>query len=260
MRQSKVLKKLRSGRFARVCGLGHYLPFFVRHAAHYRFDGIWLDLEHRAMGDREVQALLAACHASDIDCMVRPPTYERARLYRYLEDGAAGLMIPFVNDAAIARRLVESVKFPPVGERGLDGAGLDGRYYLDVLGGGETYCAEANRETFIVAQIETPEGVANVREIAAVPGIDLLFVGPADLGLRLSVAPGAGRMVLANAVETVRAAARENGKAWGIPAGSIEDLARYRELGAQMVPRGGDFWLMKVLDECSRELDSVLGD
>ena len=50
------------------------------------------------------------------------------------------------------------------------------------------------------------------------------------------------------------------GRAWGITAGSIEDLARYRELGAQMVPRGGDFWLMKVLEECSRELDSVLGD
>lgn len=260
MRQSKVLKKLRSGRFARVCGLGHYLPFFVRHAAHYRFDGIWLDLEHRAMGNREVQALLAACHATDIDCMVRPPSREPTRLYRYLEDGAAGLMLPFVNDAATARRLVDSVKFPPVGERGLDGAGLDGGYYLDVLGAGETYCVEANRETFIVAQIETLEGIANVREIAAVSGIDLLFVGPADLGLRLSVAQGAGQMLLADAVEAVRAAAREHGKAWGIPAGSIEDLARYRELGAQMVPRGGDYWLMKVLEECSRELDSVLGE
>ena len=260
MRQSKVLKKIRNGKFARVCGLGHYLPYFVRHAAHYRYDGIWLDLEHRAMDDREVQAILAACQVSDIDCMVRPPTRGRSRLYRYLEDGASGLMIPFVNDADIARRVVESVKFPPDGERGLDGAGLDGGYYLGVLGATETYCAEANRETFIVAQIETPEAIANVREIAAVPGIDMVFVGPADLGLRLSVAKGPKRMTMAEAVEIVRAAAREHGKTWGITAGSIEDLARYRELGAQMVPRGGDYWLMKVLEDCSRELDTVLGD
>src|SRR5688572_33346165 len=82
MRQSKVLKKIRNGKFARICGLGHYLPYFVRHAAHYRYDGIWLDLEHRAMGALEVQALLAACQASDIDCMVRPPTRGRTQIGR----------------------------------------------------------------------------------------------------------------------------------------------------------------------------------
>jgi 2-keto-3-deoxy-L-rhamnonate aldolase RhmA len=59
--------------------MGHYLPFFVRYAAHYRYDAIWLDLEHRAMGDREVQSLLGFCHMFDIDCMVRPPSIERNR-------------------------------------------------------------------------------------------------------------------------------------------------------------------------------------
>ena len=62
MRTSKVLKKFRAGHFARFCSLGHFIPFFVRHAAHQKYDGIWLDLEHRAMNDREVQALLAMCH------------------------------------------------------------------------------------------------------------------------------------------------------------------------------------------------------
>jgi len=259
MRRSKVLHKLRNGRFARFCALGHYIPFFVRHAAHFGFDGIWLDLEHRAMDDREVQALLAACHASDIDCMVRPPTLGRTRLYRYLEDGAAGLMVPFVNTAAIARGVVESTKFPPLGERGVDGAGLDGGFYVDVLGADSTYFADANRETFIVAQIETREAIRNVREIAAVPGIDLLFVGPADLGLRMSAGPEEGRISLDEAVERVRAAAREHGKAWGITAGTVEDLARYRALGAQLIPRGSDYWLMKVLEECSRDFDGLPG-
>ncbi|MBT6147055.1 MAG: 4-hydroxy-2-oxovalerate aldolase, partial [Gemmatimonadetes bacterium] len=85
MRTSKVLQKMRSGRCARFCALGHYLPFYIRYAAHHGFDGIWLDLEHRAMDQREVQSILSMCHQHDIDCMVRAPTQERTKLYRYFE-------------------------------------------------------------------------------------------------------------------------------------------------------------------------------
>ena len=91
MRQSKVLAKWRNKEFARFCAMGHVLPFFIRYAAHYKYDGIWLDLEHRNFDAREVQHLQALCHLYDIDCMIRPPTVQRTRLYRYLEDGAAGL-------------------------------------------------------------------------------------------------------------------------------------------------------------------------
>mgnify|MGYP001216779462 CR=1 FL=1 len=104
MRQSKVLGKIRTGRCARICGLGHYLPFFVRYAAQSGYDGIWLDLEHRAMDDREVQSVLSLAHHNDIDCMVRPQTLERTRLYRYLEDGATGFMFPFARYWTYFRR------------------------------------------------------------------------------------------------------------------------------------------------------------
>ncbi|MBM3801841.1 MAG: 4-hydroxy-2-oxovalerate aldolase [Acidimicrobiia bacterium] len=254
MRKSKVLKKLRNGEFARMCGMGHFLPFFVRHAAHFNYDGIWLDLEHRAMGSREVQALLAHCVLHDIDCMVRPPTMERTGLYRYLEEGAAGFMIPFASSAEIARHVVDAVKFPPDGNRGVDGAGLDGDYVLDSWRPGSEYFAEANRETFVVAQIETAEAVENVESIAAVPGIDCVFVGPADLRLRL----GGSQEALDKAIERVAAAAARHKKAWGIPAGSPEAVSRFRKMGAQMVPWGGDFHLMKVLEKCSLELDEIL--
>jgi len=125
MRKSKVLAQWQDNQFARFCGMGHVLPFFIRYAAHYKYDGIWLDLEHRNFDAREVQHLQALCHLYDIDCMIRPPTIQRTRLYRYLEDGAAGLMIPFVSDAEMARQIVAATKFPPLGNRGLDGAGLD---------------------------------------------------------------------------------------------------------------------------------------
>ena len=256
MRTSKVLKKFRAGHFARFCALGHFIPFFVRHAAHQKYDGIWLDLEHRAMNDREVQALLAMCHAHDIDCMVRPPTLERTRLYRYLEEGASGLMIPFTSDVEIARRVVDAVKFPPDGNRGMDGAGLDADYGLGTWAPGSTYNADANRETFIVGQIETPEAVENADEIAAVAGIDVLFIGPGDMGLRL--AASGSSMTLDDVIERVSAAARKHGKAWGITAGSTEQLAERRARGAQMVPWGGDFFLAMALEKFSGEIDEIL--
>lgn len=259
MRKSKVLAKWRNNEFARFCGMGHVLPFFIRYAAHYKFDGIWLDLEHRNMDDREVQHLQALCHLFDIDCMIRTPTLERTRLYRYLEDGAAGLMFPFVSDAQTARDIVASTRFPPLGNRGLDGAGLDCNFGIDSWKPNSTYIEDANRETFIVAQIETPEAVANVAEIAAVDGIDALFVGPGDLGLRLNADPSL-TMSIDDAVAQVAEAAHQHGKVWARTASSIEDVDKYRKQGAQMVPWGGDFALMNVLKTASEELDGILSE
>jgi 4-hydroxy-2-oxoheptanedioate aldolase len=257
MRRSKVLAKLRSGGFARVAATGHFLPFFVRYAAHYGYDGIWLDLEHRTMNDREVQSMLAACHYNDIDCMVRPQTTGRSHLYHYLEDGATGFMMPFVSTAQIARDIVDAVKFPPLGNRGVDGASLDGDYGLTAWGAASTYFGDANQETFIVAQIETPEALRNVEEIARTPGIDCLLIGPADLTCRLKA--GGDPLTLADVIERVSAATRAAGKAWGITAGKLEDLARYRQLGAQIVPWGYDFFAVtQTLARCQEELDRVL--
>lgn len=256
MRLSKTLKKIHSGNCVRICGLGHYLPFFVRYAAHFGFDTIWLDLEHRAMTDREVQAILALCHQYDIDCMVRSPTREHTKLYRYLEDGAAGLMMPLVADAADAQFIVNCTKFPPMGNRGIDGAGIDGDFGLAVWNEGSSYTDDANRETFIVIQIETPQALANADAIAAVDGVDALFVGPADLGLRL--AQQTDGLDLETAITQVAAAAKRHGKAWGMPAGPADILAKRHSQGAQLLVSGGDFALMGVLEEGSKAFDEAL--
>jgi 4-hydroxy-2-oxoheptanedioate aldolase len=259
MRKSKMLAKFRSGGFARVCGLGHNLPFFIRYAAHFKFDGIWLDLEHRAMDPREVQQLIALCLYNDIDCMVRPPTLERTKLYRYLEDGAAGFLMPLVSDPQMASDIVQAAKYPPIGNRGMDGAGLDGDYGISVWFPESTYNADANRETFILTQVETPQAVANAEEIASIEGIDGLFVGPADLNLRIATMPAGKKIDFEKSIEKVAAAAEKHGKVWGITAGSVEQIKRYRAMGAQMVPWGGDFALMNVLKNASLELDEVPG-
>lgn len=258
MRKSKLLAKVRAGQSARICAMGHVLPFFVRYAAHFKYDAIWFDLEHRAMDHREVQAILALCHAFDIDCMLRPPTVERNHLYRYMEDGAAGFLIPFVDNADIARHLVTSTKYPPMGNRGIDGAGLDADFGIETWKPGSTYYEDANRETFIVAQIETTEGLKNAEEIAAVPGIDALFIGPSDLGHRLALS-GSG-ITLEQAIAQVAEAATRHHKAWGLPSSSPENLKHYKKMGAQLAIWGGDFALMNVLKTCSAQLDEALDD
>ena len=212
------------------------------------------------MDNREVQMLIAMCKYNDIDCMVRPPTLERTKLYRYLEDGAAGFLVPLVSDPQMAQDLVQAVKYPPLGNRGMDGAGLDADYGTSAWAPDSTYNADANHETFIITQVETLQAVANAEEIASIDGIDGLFLGPADLSLRIANAPAGSILTMEKAIEIVAAAAKKHNKIWGITAGSPEDIKRFRAMGAQIVPWGGDFALMNVLKNCSADLDSVLGE
>jgi 4-hydroxy-2-oxoheptanedioate aldolase len=153
MRKRNTLARIRKGDPIRICSIGHFIPAFIKYASDSGFDCIWLDLEHRAMDQLEVQALMAFFHKYDIDCMLRPSTLEKSRLCRYLEDGASGLMIPHVSTPEKAKALVDATKFPPIGDRGLDGVGMDNDFmFFD-----DDYPARTNPETFLVVQIETPE-------------------------------------------------------------------------------------------------------
>ncbi len=253
MRSSKTLAKFRRNETVRLCALGHFIPSYIRHAAHFGFDCIWLDLEHRNMDAREVQSLLAFFHLYDIDCMLRPPTLEKTRLYRYLEDGATGLMIPHVSTAEKAKMLADAVKFPPIGDRGTDGAGLDSDFYLQ---GGGDYTERANAETFLIVQIETPEAVENVEAIAAVEGVDGMFVGPGDLGLRLKHTTGGP--TLEECYQRVAQAAKKHGKAWGCPASTNEDLQKRHEQGGRLLAHGGEFLaLMRMLEQSAADFDAI---
>jgi 4-hydroxy-2-oxoheptanedioate aldolase len=236
MRASKTVAKLRDNKFVRCTALGHVIPPFFAMAAENGYECIWFDLEHRAMNDREVQMMLAYAHLADIDVMVRSPTVEKQKLYRYLEDGATGFMIPHCNTKEHAIHVRDCVKFPPLGDRGLDGAEFASNFFYSEM---ETYTDDANRETFLVCQVETTEAMDNADAIASVEGVDVLFIGPGDLGMRLKHDPK-GR-TLDDAMEIVNAACEKHGKHWGITAGTTEDLIERRRRGAKLIPWGGDF-------------------
>jgi 4-hydroxy-2-oxoheptanedioate aldolase len=235
MRKSKTLARIRNGESIRTCVLGHYMPAYIAHAARAGYDCIWLDMEHRAQTIRELQSLLAHAHLYDIDIMVRPPTLEKTGLYRFLEDGACGLLIPHVSTVEKAAMLVDAIKFPPLGDRGLDNAGLDSDFNIHDP---DEYAAWANKETFLTVQIETPEGIHNAEAIAAVPGVDMIFVGPGDLGLRLRQSK---EMSLDEAWDIVAAACKRHGKAFGGPTFSLDEMQKRQDQGAQLLVNNSEF-------------------
>lgn len=240
MRKSKLLARIREGRIGRMAVLGHVIPFYICHAARAGYDCIWLDLEHRGMEYRELQSLLALFHLYDIDCMLRVPTLDRAQLYRHLEDGATGLMIPHVSTPEKAKMLVDAVKFPPIGDRGLDNAGLDSGYRenTDAL----AFTREANAETFLTVQIETPQAVDNIEGIVSIEGVDMIFVGPGDLGLRYELAGDTDGSELERAFEKVAAACAKYGKPWCCPAMGVEAMQHRRQQGANVLANFGEFF------------------
>jgi 4-hydroxy-2-oxoheptanedioate aldolase len=258
MRKSRILAKLRAGKVARVCSVGSPIAMFPALAAHFHYDGIWVDGEHRVWDPREVDAMLARHHAANIDCLWRASTKEKNALYRLLQDGATGLMIPHVSTPDQARALVQAVKFPPLGDRGLCGGGRDAGFWV---GKPDDYTVQANRETFLTVQIETQEALDNVDAIAAVEGVDVLFLGPGDMSLRLGCSAAVTDPLMLEVQKKVAAAAKNHGKAWGRPVGTPDDARVIVQLGAQLIAFGSDFGaLLQHLGDCSAKFDAVLNE
>lgn len=256
MRKSRVLARIREDKVARLCALGSYLPYFPSLAARSGFDGVWVDGEHKPFDPREVQSLAAFHHLADIDCLWRPPTREKPALYRFLEDGATGLIIPHVESAEEARALVAAVKFPPLGNRGLDGGALDAAYGD---ANGRDYPASANRETVLFVQVETPAALDAVEAIIAVEGVDGIFLGSGDMALRLQCDPSAADPRMAAVFRRLAEAARRSRKVWGCPVVSAGDLEIVLKAGARFVVYGAEIRLIRSgLAECGRVLDRCL--
>jgi 4-hydroxy-2-oxoheptanedioate aldolase len=257
MRRSKVLAKLRSGGIARICNFGHYLPYFPQTAAKNGYDGLWMDGEHRSWNPREVQSMLAFHHLADVDCFFRPPTLEKTGLYRILEDGAAGLIIPHVSTVEKAKSIVDAVKFPPMGDRGADGVGLD----VNFTAGLPNYIEDSNRENAIAVQIETPQAVENVEEIAAVEGVDILFLGPGDLALRYGCKPSPSDPKLLEAIKLVSAAAQKHGKVWGMPVMTEKDMRIILDNGCRFMIHGSEFRMINNgLSAASAVMDKIFSE
>ena len=207
------------------------------------FDGIWMDMEHHGYSLETAGGLMRAFRLFGGDIVARPANGEFMRMGRMLEAGANGIMYPRCADAAEAAEVVKWAKFPPMGKRGADGGNADMPYGLMDLG---DYIREANEQTFIVIQLEDPDAIANAEAIAAVEGVDVLMLGPADFSIAVGVPGQVEHPKVQDAVKAVATAAHNAGKHWGMPMRTNEAIQRYMAMGARFILHASDMGIMNT--------------
>jgi 2-keto-3-deoxy-L-rhamnonate aldolase RhmA len=198
------------------------------------------DMEHTGWSMETVRMLLATARPTGIVPVVRVPATEYHFIARALDMGAMGVMVPMVESAEQARRIVAAAKYPPEGRRGAAFAVAHDDYVGGEMAG---KIREANREVLLIAQIETRRGVEAVEEIAAVEGIDVLWIGQADLTTSLEIPGQYSHPSFLGAVDRVAAACRAQGKPLGYLALGIEDGQSMLARGFRILAFGGDLWL-----------------
>lgn len=252
MRPSRIKAKLQQGESVLITTLHLIDPSVYELTSLMGFDGIWMDMEHHTYSLETGAGLMRAARVGRSDIIARPAKGEFMRMQRMLEAGAQGIMYPRCDNVEEAAEVVGWAKFAPQGRRGCDAANPDAPYLTMPV---DEYVAEANRQTFVIMQIESPEALARVDEIAAVEGVDFLMLGPGDFSI-LSGFPG--RMDDPRAMEAkqkVADAARKAGKDWGCPVGTVDQAKELMEMGARLIFYQADIVMIKNgLEQIQREM------
>ncbi len=201
------------------------------------YHGFWLDGEHVTLSTEQMVNLALAGRANGFDSFVRIPPVGYWQVTQCLEAGMGGVMAAQIFSAEQAEQFVSWAKFSPRGGRGLNTGGRDADYSHKPAA---DFVVDANRDNFVAIQIETAGAVDEADAIAAIDGVDLLFVGPADLSLALGVVGQFHHEKLWEAIDCVAAACRRHGKGWGAVTPDPKFAERAVESGCRMPTIGND--------------------
>ena len=204
-------------------------------------DFVWIDLEHNPMSVESMTGHLIAARAGGAPALVRVPCGDIGWIKRVLDSGAEGIIFPQAGSADDVRAFVSACRYPPMGTRGY-GPRRPSNYGRD---GGIEYLERANRELFVVAQIETAGALADVDKIVAIRGLDSIVIGPNDLSGSMGL-PGQPRHpdVLA-AIRTIVKKAKAAGLPVGIGmGGDVGHACEAAQMGVQWIQCGSDFSYM----------------
>jgi len=211
-------------------------PVTVEIAGLAGFDWLLIDHEHGPGGEDTLLHQLQAANGTPAVPIVRIAANETPRFKRVLDMGAHGVMVPWVSTAAEAKAAVQAMRYPPLGLRGVAkfnrAAGFGGNF--------DEYYKHAHEWLVTVVQIETPEAVANIDDIAAVEGADVLFVGPTDLSYNMGIPDQLEHPDFKAALKKVSDAAKHHGKAAGILVHNPALVPMCRDFGYTFVSLGSD--------------------
>ena len=213
-----------------------------RHLAHERapataealgcagFDFLVVDMEHVPIDVGAMIEILRTVAGTPAQAIVRPPWNDMVMVKRAMDAGAMSLLFPFVQNADEARRAVASTRYPPDGVRGVAGTHRGSRF-----GAVANYLKRANEEVCVIVQIETPAALLRLEEIAAVPGVDSIFVGPGDLSASMGHIGDIGNPAVQEQLAAAAASCRRLGKPCGIVGATPEMVAKFVEYGYSWV-------------------------
>jgi 4-hydroxy-2-oxoheptanedioate aldolase len=239
MRRNTFKAKLREGR--QQIGLWNGIPgsFVAEALAETGYDWILLDTEHAPTDVLEVLPQLQALAAYPVSAVVRPATNDPVLIKRLLDIGAQTLLIPYVQSAAEAAAAVSAMRYPPAGIRGVAGVTRASRF-----GKAESYTTRASEELCLLVQVETRAALDEIEAIAAVDGVDGIFIGPADLGASLGHPGEPGHSDVVTAVESAIRRIVAAGKPAGILTLDPEFARRCITLGTRFTAVGVDLILL----------------
>ena len=203
------------------------------------FDWLLLDTEHSPNEVPDILAQLQASARGTAHQVVRPAWNDPVLIKRYLDIGAQTLLLPYVQTADEARAAVEATRYPPQGIRGVTGSGRASRF-----GRVTDYLKKANDEVCVLVQVETREALAEIDRIAAVPGVDGVFIGPSDLSASFGQIGNPAHPAVQQAIEDAGKRIRAAGKGAGILTGNEDEARRYIGWGYNFVAVGTDLVML----------------
>ncbi|KQV41363.1 4-hydroxy-2-oxoheptanedioate aldolase [Rhizobium sp. Root1204] len=215
-------------------------PYTVEICAGAGYDWLLLDAEHAPNDIPLLVSQLQAMKGSASQAIIRPPIGDTYIVKQLLDIGAQTLLIPMVDTAELAQKMVQAVRYPPHGVRGV-GAALARASAFNRI---PDYLQTANDQVCLLVQVESRAGIANLDAIAATDGVDGVFVGPADLAADMGFLGKPGAPEVQAEVEKALAKIQSHGKAAGILIGDPDLARRYLDLGATFVAIGNDVTLL----------------
>lgn len=233
MKENAVKTKLRRGE--PVFGLLSpiYDPQVVEIVAHLGFECYMLDCEHGAGGPVEAEGFVRTCEAAGITPLARIRSTDAKLILQFLDAGVMGVMMPGIRDIADVELLVEAVKYPPVGRRGMGPVRANG-YLLGPMKADE-YLRFANEQILVLPQIELAEAVQNLDRLLKVEGVDGYFVGPRDLSISLGFYDGPGHDEVRLVIDDVFRRVQSAGLMTGTVAAAGEDARSLVERGVGLI-------------------------
>ena len=238
LRPSRVLEKIRAGKPAFSTKINTGDPRVVEIAAMSGFDCIWLDREHCPNDLRAIEEQIRASLMHGADAIVRVPRGSYSEHVWPFELNATAIMVPHVMSAADAQWVARMTKFHPIGRRPMDGGNADGAFTDVPIA---DYIKHSNEQRFVVCQIEDPEPLAELDEIAATPGVDMLYFGPADFSHGLGVPGKMDDPRVAEARVRVAQACKRHGKLAGtVCPGGATHINELVEMGYLFLNLGAD--------------------